>query len=127
MENIPFFYPPRVPGKYPPPLKIIGGKAAAAVVADEPEAVETATAVAAPPPPKTCPIWAVRASPHCLNLLALAPAPTQYSLSLPLALTCTYSYYTRSLTACRLLLYTLRGLQEWGACARKRHGLWALS
>jgi hypothetical protein len=60
MENIPFFYPPRVPGKYPPPLKIISSKKPPAED-DEPEAVETASAAPDVPPPKSCPLWAVRA------------------------------------------------------------------
>lgn len=59
MENVPFFYPPRLPGKYPKPLKLVTGKKPPAEE-EEPEEPETATAAPSAPPPKSCPMWAVR-------------------------------------------------------------------
>ena len=60
MENIPFFYPPRQPGKLPGPLKIVGGKKPNPLKPTPVEEEESEPAKADGPPPKYCPLWAVR-------------------------------------------------------------------
>jgi hypothetical protein len=79
MENIPFFYPPRIPGKYPKPLGVVGGGAKVVkppAEEDDDEAPEPTVA-----PPKNCPLWAVR------NLHHLPPPPSPsdplFSLAFP--------------------------------------------